>query len=157
MFRKGDLHWKFFYSVLYDDCLAGLVELYIPYHGNPRLGQYREILHSRSACFGETYYLEYRMANHSKTTAFLGTGNPMIGPLFISMFYFGSFIIARGIVYFIPFRIFQATLVLRHWLKARPDFDYRFEHNYGWVGLCFVTVIGCVISEAFLYRLGQKT
>ena len=81
----------------------------------------------------------------------------MSGPLFISMLYFGSFIITRGIVYFfIPFRIFQATLVLRHWLKARPDIDYRLEHNYGWVGLCFVTVIGCVISEAFLYRLAKQ-
>ena len=66
-------------------------------------------------------------------------------------------LIIRGIVYvFIPFCIFQATLVLRDWLATGRYFDYQVERNSGWyvlteIGWCFFTVIGCVISESVLW------
>ena len=58
-------------------------------------------------------------------------------------------LIIRGIVYvFIPFCIFEATLVLHTW-----SVHSQVMRNSGWYPLteivwCFFTVIGCFISEA---------
>ena len=106
-----DLHWEFFYKVVFLNPLTLLAAL---------------------------LYLTTVITVLVKIARYCTQGHHVLVKLII-----------RGIVYvFIPFCIFEATLVLHTW-----SVHSQVMRNSGWYPLteivwCFFTVIGCVISEA---------